>query len=100
MLCLRHKRFQIESAETIPAANKLLKLILDVGGEKRQILAGIAKYYAPDELPGKTIVIVSNLKPREMCGLTSYGMLLAAKNENGLSLITTDRDIASGASVG
>lgn len=69
---------QVVSAERVPGADKLLKLIVDVGTETRQILAGIAKVYSPESLVGRKIVIVANLQPRKMRGLESNGMLLAA----------------------
>ena len=94
------KTAEIISAEKVEGADKLLKLQVRTGSEERQIVAGIAKYYAPEDLPGKTIVIVANLKPRELRGLTSHGMLLAAKTADQLTLITTDKPIPSGASVG
>ncbi len=94
------KTAEILSAEKVEGADKLLKLQVRTGSEERQIVAGIAKYYAPEDLPGKTIVIVANLKPRELRGLSSHGMLLAAKTADQLTLITTDKPIPSGASVG
>jgi methionyl-tRNA synthetase len=73
---------QVLVAERIPKADKLLRLEVDLGYEKRQILAGIAQYYAPETLVGRKIVIVANLAPRKMRGLESNGMLLAASLEN------------------
>jgi methionyl-tRNA synthetase len=69
---------QVLVAERIPKADKLLRLEIDLGYEKRQILAGIAQYYEPEKLIGRKIVIVANLAPRQMRGLESNGMLLAA----------------------
>ena len=74
---------QILVAERIPKADKLLRLEIDLGYEKRQILAGIAQYYEPEKLVGRKIVIVANLAPRKMRGLISNGMLLAASLEGG-----------------
>ncbi len=73
---------QIVVAERIPKADKLLRLEVDLGTERRQILAGIAEYYAPEELIGKRIAIIANLAPRKMRGLESHGMLLAASGED------------------
>ena len=73
---------QVLVAERIPKADKLLRLEVDLGYEKRQILAGIAQYYTPEQLVGRKIVIVANLAPRKMRGLESNGMLLAASLEN------------------
>ena len=77
-----------------------MKLQLEVGEEKRQIVAGVAQFYTPEEMVGRTIVIVANLKPAKICGVESQGMLLAAKAGKDLKLVTVDGDIASGASVG
>jgi len=91
---------EVLTAERVEGADRLLRLQLQVGQETRQIVAGIAKFYPPEELPGRTIVIVANLQPRELRGLRSCGMLLAAKHGDQLRLITPDGPIASGASVG
>jgi methionyl-tRNA synthetase len=69
---------QILVAERVPKADKLLRLEIDLGYEKRQILAGIAQHYDPEKLIGRKIIIVANLAPRKMRGLESNGMLLAA----------------------
>jgi methionyl-tRNA synthetase len=69
---------QVISAERVQGADKLLKLIVDLGTEKRQILAGIAKVYSPESMIGRKIIVVANLHPRKMRGLESNGMLLAA----------------------
>ena len=73
---------RIVVAERIPKADKLLRLEVDLGYEKRQILAGIAQYYEPEKLVGRTVVIVANLAPRKMRGLESNGMILAASLED------------------
>ena len=82
-------------AERIEGADKLLKLQIDVGGEKRQLVAGIAKHYLPEDLKGKTIVIVANLKPAKIRGVESNGMLLAAGDGETLKLLTVDSGGAS-----
>jgi methionyl-tRNA synthetase len=90
----------IKSAERIQGADKLLKLQVDIGEEVRQILAGIALAYAPEELVGRKIVVVANLAPRKMRGLESNGMLLAASLEGGKPVLCTFADeIAPGAKV-
>ena len=77
-------------AERIPKADKLLRLEVDLGYEKRQILSGIAEWYTPEELLGKNIVVIANLAPRKMRGLESHGMLLAASHgENGKPILAT-----------
>jgi methionyl-tRNA synthetase len=78
---------QILVAERIPKADKLLRLEVDLGYEKRQILAGIAEHYAPETLIGRKIVIVANLAPRKMRGLESNGMLLAASLPDGAPVL-------------
>lgn len=90
---------EVVEAEKIEGADKLLKLQVKIGEEKRQIVAGIAKYYSPEELIGKKIVVVANLKPAKLKGVESQGMLLAASTEDKLSIITVERDIPSGAKV-
>jgi methionyl-tRNA synthetase len=81
---------QIIVAERIPKADKLLRLEVDLGYEKRQILSGIAKWYTPEELVGKKIVVIANLAPRKMRGLESHGMLLAASHgDDGKPVLAT-----------
>ena len=90
---------RVLEAERIPKADKLLKLQVDLGTEKRQILAGIAQQFEPEQLVGKMIVVVANLAPRKMRGLDSEGMLLAASETfDGppIALLTIDADIAPG----
>lgn len=88
---------KVLSAERVEGSEKLLKLTISLGDEERTIVAGIAKYYTPEELVGKKIVIVANLKPRKIFGITSQGMLLAASDGENLSLIVPDRDVKEGA---
>jgi methionyl-tRNA synthetase len=91
---------EVRSAERIPKADKLLLLTVDIGEEKpRQILAGIAQYYAPEQLLGRKIVVVANLKPRKLRGHESQGMLLAASiGEEGKPVIATfAEDVPNGA---
>ena len=91
---------QVLAAEPIEGADKLLKLQIDIGNEKRQIVAGIAQHYAPDELVGKLIVAVANLQPVKIRGIESNGMLLAAtKGKKKLVLVTIDGDIPPGAKI-
>ena len=73
---------QIVACERVPKAKKLLKLEVDLGYEKRQVVSGIAKFYKPEELVGKKVIIVANLKPAKLCGVDSYGMLLASGEED------------------
>ncbi len=81
---------EIKVAERIPKADKLLRLEVDLGYEKRQILSGIAEWYTPEELIGRRIVVITNLAPRKMRGLESHGMLLAAsEGEGGKPVLAT-----------
>ncbi|MFN6136721.1 MAG: methionine--tRNA ligase subunit beta, partial [Bacteroidota bacterium] len=88
-------------AERVPKSEKLLKLQVDLGTEQRQILAGIAKHYAPEDLVGTTIVVVANLRPAKLMGMESQGMVLAASNADGKLTLVSPRDagIGSGAEV-
>ena len=88
---------KVVNAEKIENADKLLKLTLEVGEETRQVVSGIAKYYTPEQLIGKTVILVANLKPVKLRGVLSQGMILAASDENGnLSLLGLDKDMPSG----
>ena len=82
---------KILSCEPVKRAKKLLKITLDDGEGERVICSGIAPYYKPDELIGKTVVLVANLKPAKLCGVESNGMLLAADaGENDVRVIFLD----------
>ncbi|HEY4010515.1 MAG TPA: methionine--tRNA ligase subunit beta, partial [Acidobacteriaceae bacterium] len=84
---------QILVAERIPKADKLLRLEVDLGYEKRQILSGIAEWYAPEDLIGRRIIVITNLAPRKMRGLESHGMLLAgSENESSKPILATMAD--------
>lgn len=91
---------RVTQAENVPKSEKLLKLQVDVGSEKRQIVAGIAQHYKPEDLVGKSIVVVFNLQPAKLMGQESQGMLLAASDSNGkLVVVTPSDDIESGSVV-
>lgn len=79
---------KVLTAERVPKSNKLLKLQVDLGGEQRQIVAGIGKKYGPDDVVGKTIVVVANLKPAKLMGVESQGMVLAAGDQEVQGLVT------------
>ena len=89
----------VTQAERIEGADKLLKLQLDLGGQTRQIVAGIAKAYLPEQLVGKRIVVVCNLKPATLRGVVSQGMLLAADLDGRPIIATFDEDVAPGTRV-
>ncbi len=91
---------RVLSAERVEGADKLLKLQIDLGDEKRQIIAGVAEYYTPEQITGRNIIVVTNLKPAVIRGVASNGMLLAAKKGKKLCLLTLDGDLPPGARVG
>ena len=97
---IKLKTAKVLTAERVEGADKLLKLSIEVGNETRPLVAGVAQYYTPEEMIGKTIVIVANLKPAVIRGVESAGMLLAAKSGKKLSLVTVEGDVPSGASIG
>ena len=90
---------KVLSAEKVEGTDKLLKLQIDCG-DRRQIVAGVAKWYTPEEITGKTIIVVANLKPATLCGVESAGMLLAAKTKKELRLLTLDGDMPTGTRIG
>ena len=91
----------VVEAEEVPKSKKLLKLQVDLGEEKpRQIVAGIKEFYSPDELKDTQICVVANLKPAKLMGLLSEGMLLAAKDEDGLCLIRPEKSKKAGTPIG
>ena len=90
---------KIVAAERVVKSDKLVKLQVDIGTETRQVVAGIGKSYSPEELLGKTIVIVANLKPAKLMGIESQGMLLAASNGDLLAVATFDRETKAGSRV-
>ncbi|KAF0156955.1 MAG: methionyl-tRNA synthetase [Syntrophaceae bacterium] len=89
---------KILAAELVPKSNKLVKLRIDIG-EERSIVAGIGKDYKPEELVGKSIIVVANLKPAKLMGVESHGMLLATDGITGLTLLGFDREPKTGAKV-
>lgn len=91
---------KVLKAERVEKADKLLRLDVEIGAETRQIVAGIAQHYAPETLVGKSIVVVTNLKPAKIRGLESRGMLLAAKNDKELFILSPESAISSGSKVG
>ena len=87
---------EILQAEEIEGADKLLKFRISLGTEERVIIAGIKKHYKPEELVGKHIAVVANLKPRKMKFGTSEGMLLAASSDEGVFLLSPDKGAKAG----
>ena len=90
---------KVLECENVPKSKKLLRFTLEVGSEKRQILSGISQFHNPDELIGKNVLFIANLKPRKMMGLESCGMILSAEFDGKLTVLTTLKDIQSGAEV-
>ena len=90
---------RITEAEEVAGAEKLLKLQIDLGGEKRQIVAGIRKSYQAKDLIGREIVVVANLEPRMVMGIESNGMLLAASDDTGPVLLRPDKDVPPGSGI-
>lgn len=91
---------KILDVQEVPGADKLWKLSIDLGTEKKEIVAGIKASYPKETLVGKSIIVVNNLAPATIRGIESRGMLLAAKDSQGLAVITLDREIAPGSLVG
>ena len=91
---------KVLAAEKVPKSDKLLKLQISIGSEIRQVVAGIAQHYKPEELVNKKIVVVANLAPAKLMGQESQGMLLAASDDNGrLAVLTLANDISEGSIV-
>ena len=87
---------EVKSCEKIPKAKKLLKLMLDDGFGERQVVSGIAKWYAPEDLIGKKVIVVANLAPAKLCGVESNGMIVAASVGEDAKVIFVDKDIPNG----
>ena len=87
------------ACEPVPKAKKLLKLQVDLGYEKRQVVSGIAEHYSPDQLVGQKVIVVANLKPVTLRGELSEGMILAGSANGVLTLATVDQTLENGAKV-
>lgn len=91
---------KIVQAEKVEETRALIRLLVDLGEEERTLVAGLAPYYSPEELVGKKIIVLVNLKPANIRGIKSQGMLLAADDGAGnVGLLTLDRDLAPGSKV-
>lgn len=86
---------KVLEAEAVPKADKLLKLKIDLGDEQRELVSGIAKQYKPEELVGKNVIVVANLKAAKIRGVVSHGMVLAASAGDDLKLVTVDMPVGS-----
>ncbi len=90
---------KIIEAEKVEGSSKIIKTTVDLGEEKRQILAGIGKFYTPEELINKIVIVVANLSPKKIMGMDSEGMILAVKDDNNLSLLGVDKEIKIGSKI-
>ena len=91
---------EVLKCEPVPKAKKLLVSQIRVGNEVRQIVSGIAKYYKPEDMVGKKVAVITNLKPCKLCGVESQGMILAAADDDGnLSVMTLDKDMPAGSEI-
>ncbi len=97
---LELKAGTVIACEKVAKADKLLKLEVDLGHEKRTIVSGIALHYNPEEMVGKQVIVVTNLAPRKMKGIESQGMILTAEDSNGkLQLLTPENPVTPGSNV-
>lgn len=80
---------RVKKAERVPGSKKLLRLVVDLGREERQIIAGVAEWYNPEELEDKHVVVVANLKPKKIMGYVSQGMILATCEESSKPVLVT-----------
>ena len=92
---------QIQQAEPIPGTRRLLKIQVDLGAEQRTLVAGLARYYAPEQLVGLRVIIVANMQPATIGGVLSQGMMLGAGCSGGqdVALLTVSKDVPNGTSV-
>ena len=90
---------KVVSVEKVEKTDKLLRLELEVAGEVRTVVSGIAQHYAPEDLVGRKVVVVANLKPVKLRGITSQGMILAASHGGALEVLTLEKDLPGGAQV-
>jgi methionyl-tRNA synthetase len=90
---------EVIACEKVEKTEKLLKLQIKLGEETRTIVSGIAKHYSPEEMVGKKVIVVANLKPAKLRGIMSHGMLLAASNEDTLEVLTIEKELPTGSRV-
>lgn len=98
------KKVELKTAKILevkehPSTDKLYVIEIDLGSEKRQIVAGIKNHYTPEELRGKNIAVVTNLEPATIRGVESKAMLLAASGDNRMAILTLDKDLPPGSPV-
>lgn len=90
---------KVLTAERVPGSKKLLRLQIDIGGTTRQAVAGVGDQYAPEALQSKLVAVVTNLQPRKLFGLESQVMLLAAMDEDAVSILSPDKAVKAGSKV-
>jgi len=90
---------KITKAEPVQGSRNLIKMLIDVGGEVRQAVAGIARHYNPKDLEGKNVAVIANLEPRKMFGIESNVMILAAEDEKTVSMLLPDRPVNVGSKI-
>ena len=91
---------KISKAEPVPGSRNLVKMLIDIGGgESRQAVAGIAQYYNPKDLEGKSVAVIANLQPRKMFGVESNVMILAAEDDKTVSILLPDQPVKTGSKI-
>ncbi len=90
---------KITKVENLKGYNKILKIMVDLGNEEREIISGIAKYYSPDNLINRYVVVCTNLEPKKFGEYISNGMILAAENDNKPVLLTVSEDVEPGSQI-
>ncbi len=90
---------KILEVEEIEGKDKLFKLTIDLGEEKRTLVAGLKEFYSAEEMLGKTIIVIANLEPKKLAGIKSQGMLLAAEEGDKVSLLILDKDLPAGSKI-
>ncbi len=90
---------RVVECEKVEKSRSLLKIIVDLNGEKKQIISSISNCYSPEDMLNRELVVLNNLKPAKFMGLESQGMLLAVEDSKGVSLLKPDRDVEEGSKV-
>ena len=90
---------KIIKVEPVPQSRNLVKMAIDIGGETRQAVAGIAQHYLPKDLEGKYVAVIANLQPKKMFGIESDVMILAAEDEKTISILMPDRPVKAGSKI-
>ena len=90
---------KVLTAERVKKSDKLIKMTVDIGGGERTILAGVGKHFTPEEMVGKQVVVLANLAPAKLMGITSEGMMLAASDDEGLAMLTTSKPVKPGGKI-